>query len=76
MVTDLPVAPGMRSAAAIARLTPVTCPNITPSTNTWKGLGAGVGGAVGGTNVAAWKVPAGVETSIPKTKFGIAVIGN
>ena len=73
MVTDFPVAPGNRSPAAIARETPVTCPNITPPTDIAKGLGTKIGAPVC-KNVAAWKGPAGVETSIPKTKF--AVIGN
>ena len=69
MVMDLPVAPGTRSVLAIDRVTPVTCPNITPATDTWNGDGAGVGLAIG-MDVPARKVPVGVETSIANVKYG------
>ena len=69
MVMDLPVAPGTRSVLAIDRVTPVTCPNITPATDTWNGDGAGVGLPVN-MDVLARKVPVGVETSIANVKYG------
>ena len=69
MVMDLPVAPGTRSVPEIDRVTPVTCPNITPATDTWNGDGTGVGLPVN-LDVPARKVPVGVDTSITNAKYG------
>ena len=68
MVMDLPVAPGTRSVPEIDRVTPVTCPNITPATDTWNGDGTGV--VPFNMDVPARKVPVGVETSITNAKYG------
>ena len=73
MVMDLPVAPGTRSVLAIDRVTPVTCPNIKPATDTWNGDGAGKGLPVN-TDVPVRKAPADVKTSITKTKNGSPMI--
>ena len=73
MMMDLPVAPGTRSVPEIDRVTPVTCPNITPATDTWNGDGAGVELPVN-MDVLARKVPVGVETSITNVKYGSHMI--
>ena len=79
MVMDLPLAPGTRSAAAIVRLTPVTCA-VSALEST---LAADISKVGGGEPIVGFeillvarKVPDGVETWITKRNDDVASIGN
>ena len=79
MVMDVPVAPGNRSAAAIVRLTPVTCAVSGALEST---LAADISKVGGGEPIVGFeillvarKVPDGVETWITK-RNDESLIGN